>query len=163
MTPAIRSKIMSTAIEYGTGASTLRCLALATCDSPMNPNEMDLEESTKFVKYEQDLTFVGVVGMLDPPRLEVKPSIKLCNQAGIRVIMITGDNKETALAISKRIGIFEEDENTDGLAYSGREFDDLSVSEQRAAVSKAKVFARVEPFHKSKIVEYLQSMKEVSF
>ena len=62
MTPAIRSKIMSTAIEYGTGASTLRCLALATCDSPMNPNEMDLEESTKFVKYEQDLTFVGVVG-----------------------------------------------------------------------------------------------------
>jgi len=162
MTPAIRSKIMSTAIEYGTGASTLRCLALATCDSPMNPNEMDLEESTKFVKYEQDLTFVGVVGMLDPPRLEVKPSIKLCNQAGIRVIMITGDNKETALAISKRIGIFEEDENTDGLAYSGREFDDLSVSEQRAAVSKAKVFARVEPFHKSKIVEYLQSMKEVS-
>ena len=62
MTPAIRSKIMSTAIEYGTGASTLRCLALATCDNPMNPNEMDLEESTKFVKYEQDLTFVGVVG-----------------------------------------------------------------------------------------------------
>ena len=49
-----------------------------------------------------------------------------------------------------------------GLAYSGREFDDLSVSEQRAAVSKAKMFARVEPFHKSKIVEYLQSMKEVS-
>merc|ERR1711892_206351 len=162
LTPAIRKQIMSTAIEYGTGASTLRCLALATCDSPMNPNEMDLEESTKFVKYEQDLTFVGVVGMLDPPRLEVKPSIKLCNQAGIRVIMITGDNKETALAISKRIGIFEEDENTEGLAYSGREFDDLSVSEQRAAVAKAKVFARVEPFHKSKIVEYLQSMKEVS-
>merc|ERR1739838_73411 len=162
MTPAIRSKIMSTAIEYGTGASTLRCLALATCDNPMNPNEMDLEESTKFVKYEQDLTFVGVVGMLDPPRLEVKPSIKLCNQAGIRVIMITGDNKETALAISKRIGIFEDDECVDGLAFSGREFDDLSVSEQRAAVSKARMFARVEPFHKSKIVEYLQSMKEVT-
>jgi len=162
MTPAIRKQIMATAIEYGTGASTLRCLALATCDSPMNPNEMDLEESTKFVKYEQDLTFVGVVGMLDPPRLEVKPSIKLCGEAGIRVIMITGDNKETALAISKRIGIFEDDECTDGLAYSGREFDDLSVSEQRAAVSKAKVFARVEPFHKSKIVEYLQSMKEVT-
>merc|ERR1719464_2054425 len=162
MTPAIRSKIMSTAIEYGTGASTLRCLALATCDNPMNPNEMDLEESTKFVKYEQDLTFVGVVGMLDPPRLEVQPSIKLCGQAGIRVIMITGDNKNTAEAISKRIGIFEDSECTDGLAYSGREFDDLSVSEQRAAVSKAKMFARVEPFHKSKIVEYLQSMKEVT-
>merc|ERR1711971_730019 len=162
MTAAIRNKIMATAIEYGTGASTLRCLALATMDAPMNPNEMDLEDSTKFANYEQDLTFVGVVGMLDPPRLEVKPSIKLCGEAGIRVIMITGDNKNTAEAISKRIGIFEDSECTDGLAYSGREFDDLSVSEQRAAVSKAKMFARVEPFHKSKIVEYLQSMKEVT-
>merc|ERR1712203_398640 len=162
MTAAIRNKIMATAIEYGTGASTLRCLALATMDAPMNPNEVDLEDSTKFANYEQDLTFVGVVGMLDPPRLEVKPSIKLCGEAGIRVIMITGDNKNTAEAISKRIGIFEDSECTDGLAYSGREFDDLSVSEQRAAVSKAKMFARVEPFHKSKIVEYLQSMKEVT-
>merc|ERR1712088_127757 len=162
MTAAIRNKIMATAIEYGTGASTLRCLALATMDAPMNPNEMDLEDSTKFANYEQDLTFVGVVGMLDPPRLEVKPSIKLCGEAGIRVIMITGDNKNTAEAISKRIGIFEDSECTDGLAYSGREFDYLSVSEQRAAVSKAKMFARVEPFHKSKIVEYLQSMKEVT-
>merc|ERR1719222_1813988 len=122
---------------------------------------MDLEDSTKFANYEQDLTFVGVVGMLDPPRLEVKPSIKLCGEAGIRVIMITGDNKNTAEAISKRIGIFEDSECTDGLAYSGREFDDLSVSEQRSAVSKAKMFARVEPFHKSKIVEYLQSMQQV--
>merc|ERR1712021_33498 len=162
MTPAIRKQIMATAIEYGTGASTLRCLALATCDSPMNPNEMDLEESTKFVKYEQDLTFVGVVGMLDPPRLEVKPSIKLCNQAGIRVIMITGDNKDTAEAICRRIGIFAENESTEGKAFSGREFDDLSPGEQKNAVATSRLFARVEPFHKSKIVEYLQSMKEVT-
>ena len=68
MTAAIRTKIMNTAVAYGTGRDTLRCLALATADSPMNPNEMDLEESSKFVNYEQDLTFVGVVGMLDPPR-----------------------------------------------------------------------------------------------
>merc|ERR1719260_745681 len=100
--------------------------------------------------------------MLDPPRLEVKPSIALCAEAGIRVIMITGDNKNTAEAICKRIGIFAEDERTDGMAYSGREFDDLSASEQKNAVSKSRMFARVEPFHKSKIVEYLQSMKEVS-
>merc|ERR1711994_696949 len=108
------------------------------------------------------VTFCGVVGMLDPPRLEVKPSIARCREAGIRVIMITGDNKNTAEAICKRIGIFGEDESTEGLAYSGREFDDLSVSEQRAAVAKSRMFARVEPFHTSKIVEYLQSMKEVS-
>ena len=162
MTPAIRNKIMDQAIQYGTGRDPLRCLALATCDAPMNPKEMDLEDSSKFAKYEVNLTFVGVVGMLDPPRLEVKPSIARCREAGIRVIMITGDNKNTAEAICKRIGIFGEDESTEGQAFSGREFDDLSVSEQRAACGRSRMFARVEPFHKSKIVEYLQSMKEVS-
>merc|ERR1739846_856 len=124
--------------------------------------EMDLEDSTKFVKFETNLTFCGVVGMLDPPRMEVKPSIALCREAGIRVIMITGDNKNTAEAICKRIGIFEEEESTEGLAYSGREFDELSASEQRTAVANSRMFARVEPFHKSKIVEYLQSMGEIS-
>merc|ERR1712061_393677 len=162
MTPAIRAKIMDRAVADGTGRDTLRCLALATCDAPLNPKEMDLEDSTKFAKYEVNLTFVGVVGMLDPPRLEVKPSIARCREAGIRVIMITGDNKNTAEAICKRIGIFGEDESCEGQAFSGREFDDLSVSEQRAAVARSRMFARVEPFHKSKIVEYLQSMKEVS-
>merc|ERR1711909_181712 len=65
-------------------------------------------------------------------------------------------------AICKRIGIFSEDERTDGLAFSGREFDDLSPGEQKTACAKARMFARVEPFHKSKIVEYLQQMKEIS-
>merc|ERR1712012_1415067 len=162
MTPKMRDRIMAKVIEYGTGRDTLRCLCLATADSPMNPSEMNLEESSKFAKYEVNLTFVGVVGMLDPPRMEVAPAIVLCKQAGIRVIMITGDNKNTAEAICKRIGIFKEGESTEGRAYSGREFDDLSPGEQRTAVAKSRMFARVEPFHKSKIVEYLQSMKEVS-
>merc|ERR1739848_266125 len=162
MTPAIRNKIMATAVAYGTGRDTLRCLALATCDAPLNPKEMDLEDSTKFAKYEVNLTFVGVVGMLDPPRLEVKPSIARCREAGIRVIMITGDNKNTAEAICKRIGIFGENEHTEGLAFSGREFDDLSAGEQKTACAKYRMFARVEPFHKSKIVEYLQQMKEIT-
>merc|ERR1712141_283155 len=162
MTASMKQTILDTAIAYGTGRDTLRCLALATADSPMSPKDMDLENSTKFVNYETNLTFCGVVGMLDPPRMEVKPSIALCKEAGIRVIMITGDNKNTAEAICKRIGIFGEDESTEGMAYSGREFDELSTSEQRTAVANSRMFARVEPFHKSKIVEYLQSMDEIS-
>merc|ERR1719457_168410 len=158
----MRDAIMAKAIEYGTGRDTLRCLCLATADSPMNPSEMNLDDSSKFAKYEVNLTFCGVVGMLDPPRMEVAPAIVLCKQAGIRVIMITGDNKNTAEAICKRIGIFGENESTDGKAYSGREFDDLSVSEQKTAVANSRMFARVEPFHKSKIVEYLQQQKEIT-
>jgi len=162
MTEKLRQKILDRAIEYGTGRDTLRCLALATADSPCNPSDMDLDNSAKFAQYEVNLTFVGVVGMLDPPRMEVSPAIKLCNAAGIRVIMITGDNKDTAEAICRRIGIFAEDERTDGRAFSGREFDDLSPGEQKNAVACSRMFARVEPFHKSKIVEYLQGMGEIS-
>merc|ERR1719355_461779 len=162
MTQKMRDQIMQKAIGYGTGRDTLRCLCLATADSPMNPKDMDLEESSKFAKYEVNLTFCGVVGMLDPPRMEVAPAIVLCKEAGIRVIMITGDNKNTAEAICKRIGIFAEDEQTEGMAYSGREFDDLSAHEQKVAVANSRMFARVEPFHKSKIVEYLQAMKEIT-
>jgi len=162
MTAAMRQQIMDKAVEYGTGRDTLRCLALATADSPCSPADMNVEDSTKFAQYEVNLTFAGVVGMLDPPRIEVKPAIVLCREAGIRVIMITGDNKNTAEAICKRIGIFAEDESTEGMAYSGREFDDLSAHEQKVAVANSRMFARVEPFHKSKIVEYLQAMKEIT-
>ncbi|XP_045785314.1 calcium-transporting ATPase sarcoplasmic/endoplasmic reticulum type isoform X1 [Maniola jurtina] len=158
----LKNRILELTRQYGTGRDTLRCLALATADNPMKPEEMDLGDSNKFYTYEVNLTFVGVVGMLDPPRKEVFDSIVRCRAAGIRVIVITGDNKATAEAICRRIGVFGEDEDTTGKSYSGREFDDLSVSEQRAACAKARLFSRVEPAHKSKIVEYLQSMNEIS-
>ncbi|KAJ3607786.1 hypothetical protein NHX12_024837 [Muraenolepis orangiensis] len=162
LTDAIRDKIMTVIKDWGTGRDTLRCLALATCDNPMKPEEMKLEDSTKFADYEVNMTFVGVVGMLDPPRKEVASSIELCRDAGIRVIMITGDNKGTAIAICRRIGIFTEDEDVSDKAYTGREFDDLPIAEQSEAVLRACCFARVEPSHKSKIVEYLQSHDEIT-
>ncbi|XP_022120410.1 calcium-transporting ATPase sarcoplasmic/endoplasmic reticulum type isoform X1 [Pieris rapae] len=158
----LKNRILELTRQYGTGRDTLRCLALATADNPMKPEEMDLGDSTKFYTYEVNLTFVGVVGMLDPPRKEVFDSIVRCRAAGIRVIVITGDNKATAEAICRRIGVFTEDEDTTGKSYSGREFDDLPIHEQRAACAKARLFSRVEPAHKSKIVEYLQSMNEIS-
>nr|XP_039264188.1 sarcoplasmic/endoplasmic reticulum calcium ATPase 1-like [Styela clava] len=162
MTPAIREQIMSVVKEYGTGKDTLRCIALGTIDNPACPSSMDLTESTKFANYETEITFVGVVGMLDPPRTEVYQAIQECKAAGIRVIVITGDNKATAEAICRRIGVFGEDECTDGLAYTGREFDDLSKDEQFKACLRARLFARVEPSHKSKIVEYLQANGDVT-
>uniref|UniRef100_A0A8C5R3F7 Calcium-transporting ATPase n=1 Tax=Leptobrachium leishanense TaxID=445787 RepID=A0A8C5R3F7_9ANUR len=161
-TAGIKEKILAIIKEWGTGRDTLRCLALATRDTPPKREDMVLEDATKFADYETDLTFVGCVGMLDPPRKEVMGSIKLCREAGIRVIMITGDNKGTAIAICRRIGIFTEDQEVTGRAYTGREFDDLPPAEQREAVKLASCFARVEPSHKSKIVEFLQSFDEIT-
>lgn len=188
---------MSVIREYGTGNDTLRCLALATRDSPPKMEDMLLSDTAKFVEYEvnfhlisdsvdwmcavlvstcrifstvaslslwvqSDLTFVGCVGMLDPPRQEVAASITLCRQAGIRVIMITGDNKGTAVAICRRIGILTEEDDVQHMAFTGREFDELSPSAQRDAVTHARCFARVEPSHKSKIVEFLQGFDEIT-
>lgn len=162
MTPAIMNKILEVTRGYGTGRDTLRCLALATLDDPPKSSDIDVSDSTKFAQIEVGMTFVGVVGMLDPPRKEVKDSIVRCREAGIRVIVITGDNKATAEAICRRIGVFTEEESTTGMSYSGREFDDLPIDAQREACRTARLFSRVEPAHKSKIVEYLQSMGEIS-
>jgi len=162
LTPEIKDEMLKLVHQYGTGRDTLRCLALGCIDNPPKKSELDLEDARKFIGYEQDITFVGCVGMLDPPRTEVKDAIQRCRKAGIRVIMITGDNKNTAEAICRRIGIFGEDEDARGKAFSGREFDDLSPSDQSDACRHAKMFARVEPSHKSKIVEYLQSHGEIT-
>ncbi|XP_071620948.1 sarcoplasmic/endoplasmic reticulum calcium ATPase 3 [Heliangelus exortis] len=162
LTAPVREKILSRIRDWGMGIDTLRCLALATHDSPVRRETMQLHDSTTFVHYENNLTFVGCVGMLDPPRKEVTSSIEMCRKAGIRVIMITGDNKGTAVAICRRIGIFSETEDVTGKAYTGREFDELPPEAQRQACRDARCFARVEPAHKSRIVEYLQSFHEIT-
>ncbi|KAL2297254.1 hypothetical protein Nmel_016550 [Mimus melanotis] len=162
LTAPVRDQILGRIRDWGMGIDTLRCLALATHDSPARRDTMQLHDSAAFVHYENNLTFVGCVGMLDPPRKEVTSSIEMCRKAGIRVIMITGDNKGTAVAICRRIGIFSESEDVSGKAYTGREFDELCPEEQRQACRDARCFARVEPAHKSRIVEYLQSFNEIT-
>ncbi|NWR19146.1 AT2A3 ATPase, partial [Emberiza fucata] len=162
LTAPVRDKILGRIRDWGMGMDTLRCLALATQDAPVRRESMQLHDSAAFVHYENNLTFVGCVGMLDPPRKEVTSSIEMCRKAGIRVIMITGDNKGTAVAICRRIGIFSESEDVTGRAYTGREFDELPPEAQRQACREARCFARVEPAHKSRIVEYLQSFNEIT-
>ncbi|XP_071992241.1 sarcoplasmic/endoplasmic reticulum calcium ATPase 3 [Engystomops pustulosus] len=162
LTPSARERIMSKIRDWGTGMDTLRCLGLATRDVPPKLEDMQLDDSNKFINYETNLTFVGCVGMLDPPRKEVTTSIEMCKKAGIKVMMITGDNKGTAVAICRKIGIFSDSEDITDKAYTGREFDDLPLEKQRDACRSARCFARVEPAHKSKIVEYLQSFNEIT-
>ena len=98
---------------------------------------------------EKDLTIIGIVGMIDPPRLEVKDSIKEAKLAGITPIMITGDHKNTAVAIAKELGIAESIEQS----LTGAEIDELSDKEFSEKINNYRVFARVSPEHKVKIVK----------
>ena len=101
---------------------------------------------------EDNLTFVGLVGMIDPPRREIKNAVKKCRRAGMRPIMITGDHKDTAFAIAKQIGIVESSEQV----LTGTEIDAMSKAEFEKAVEKVNVFARVSPENKVQIVEMLK-------
>lgn len=161
---ALRQQIMGKVDSYGTGKQTLRCLGMAMVEKPDSFDKLvdfaSVPANAK--KIESDMVFIGVVGMLDPPRKEVKKSILDCYAAGIRVIVITGDNKDTAVAICRRIGVFTEDEDVHGKAFTGSEFDALTPKEQKQAVHSARLFARVEPVHKSKIVGLLQEDGEIA-
>merc|ERR1719385_220211 len=99
--------------------------------------------------------------MQDPPREEVREAIHTCNKAGIRVIVITGDNIKTAESICRSIGLFEEHEDLRGKSYLGSEFIALSETEQNHAIKKASLFSRVMPWHKGHIVDLLQKQQQV--
>ncbi|MDF2568316.1 MAG: ATPase, P-type (transporting), superfamily, subfamily, partial [Oscillospiraceae bacterium] len=98
--------------------------------------------------YEKGLTFVGLAGMIDPPRKEAQQAVKTCIRAGIKPVMITGDHKETAVAIAKQVGIFHDGDKV----ISGMELDRMDENELAKAVTHTTVFARVSPNHKLKIV-----------
>ncbi len=102
---------------------------------------------------EENLTFLGMVGMIDPPRKEIFDAVKKCRRAGMRPVMITGDYKDTAFAIAKKIGVARSMQEV----LSGEDIDKFSAEEFSKVVEKVSVFARVSPEHKKKIVEALKS------
>lgn len=101
---------------------------------------------------EENLIFIGLLGMIDPPRIEVREAVAVCRSAGIRPIMITGDHPDTALAIAKDLGIA----GPDSVAITGSQLDTISQSELQQLVQSASVFARVSPEHKMAIVDALR-------
>jgi Ca2+ transporting ATPase len=162
LTEELRQIITAKFMNYA-DKSSLRVLAFASLDD-LNPESLakwDIHDPSKFIDYEQHLTFTGLIAMLDPPRPEVKSAIENCVTAGIRVIVITGDNKHTAEAICRSIGVFGQEQDLTGLSYTGREFDNMTLQEKTQAVSRANLFSRTEPTHKSELVDLLQSMGHI--
>lgn len=106
---------------------------------------------------EHSLTFVGLIAMIDPPREEAKIAVRTCQDASIRTVMITGDNKETAVAIARQLGFFNE--NT--LAVTGDELDAMPDETLRARIGHIAVYARVSPEHKFRIVKMLRQNNQV--
>ena len=105
---------------------------------------------------EEDLTFTGLLGLIDPPKKDVKKSVNECINAGIGIIMITGDHEKTACAIAKDIGIL-----TDGKVMTGKELDQLSDEEYLKIAPEIQVYARVKPTQKMKIVETLKKLDNI--
>jgi Ca2+ transporting ATPase len=160
MSKKLSDLLLKEVVDYGNRG--LRIIALASVeDVASNPLLKKAKTTAEYSQLEQKLTFLGLVGMLDPPRPEVAGSIRKCKEAGIRVIVITGDNRNTAETICRQIGVFSEYEDLKGKSYTGREFDNLNEKEQLAAAKRASLFSRVEPSHKSKLVDLLQSAGEV--
>jgi Ca2+-transporting ATPase len=128
-------------------SQALRVLALA-----YRPLEK-LPEEPKSEDIEKELIFVGLIGMIDPPRPEAIEAIKICKQAGIRPVMITGDHKDTAVAIAKELGLLE---NETGV-LTGAQLDSITDEELLKESKKVSVYARVSPIHKLRIVDAIKS------
>ena len=140
MTDEIRTAIL--AGNKAMADRALRVLAAAKKDLSAEPAVYEPET------VEQELCFIGLAGMIDPVRPEVKPAIDECRKAGIRPIMITGDHKDTAIAIAMQLGIITDISE----AITGAELDAISDEEFETAVEKYSVYARVQPEHKTRIV-----------
>lgn len=106
---------------------------------------------------EKDLIFLGLAGMIDPPRMEVKDAIKLCHQANIKVVMITGDHALTAKAIAEHIGLYKKNDQI----LTGEELEKIPDSELAKYLDKVRIYARVNPYHKVKILKAFQNRGDI--
>ena len=129
----------------------LRVLAVAVREIDALPEVLAPET------LEKDLTFLGLVGMIDPPREEARDAVAVCREAGIRPVMITGDHVVTASAIAKNLGILQDGDR----AITGAELDAMSETELDAAVEQISVYARVSPENKIRIVKAWQKKNKV--
>lgn len=141
MTDDVKAQILERNNEMSTKA--LRVLAFAYKDLKTIPNDLVSD------KVEKSLTYVGLVGMIDPPRPEAKDAVTKCFEAGMTPVMITGDNKETAVAIATELGIMKKGL----LAITGAELDKMSDEEFEKKIDKIRVYARVSPENKLRIVK----------
>jgi len=146
----------------------LRTLGMAIKIGMSTPSELpsSLLNIDEYSEVESGLTFVGLAGIKDPPRPEVFSAIGQCQAAGIRVIMITGDNKTTAEAIARDVGIFGFDEDMTGRSFTGAEFFHGSISDEKRKQlimtgGGSRVFSRTEPRDKQLLVKLLRSCGEV--
>ncbi len=140
-----KNEIIATNKLFASKALRVLCVAYKVYD--------EMPEFNDASEIEKDLTFIGVVGMIDPCRPEVYNAIKECKEAGVRVVMITGDHKDTAVAIGKDLGIIENESQ----AIEGYKLDDYTDEEMKDVVLKYSVYARVQPEHKTKIVNAWQA------
>ena len=144
-------KLSSSRLTHDTMTKeALRVLALAYKIIPADSSLLSESVDT-------NLTLYGLFGLMDPPRPEVIPAVKQCQEAGITPVMITGDHKNTACAIAEKLGILR----SGNLAMTGAELDTLSDTELQSKISDYTVFARVSPEHKVRIVKALQARGEI--
>ena len=145
-----KQEILDKVKNFSKGA--LRTLGFAY--KKLNYVPKDIKE---LEKEENNLSFAGILGMIDPPRESVKKSVELCKNAGIRPIMITGDSIDTAIAIAKNVGIIDNDSE----AILGSELDKYNDEELKNIVKRYSVYARVNPSHKERIVFALQNSGKI--
>lgn len=150
LTEDLRKEVLDT--NSGFAKSALRVLAFAYNNYDNMPEEISSES------IEKDMIFVGLTGMIDPARPEVKEAIKHCKSAGIVPVMITGDYLETAVAIAEELGILHDGE----MAMMGEELNNKTPEEIREIVKKTRVFARVSPENKVQIVTALKENGEIT-